>query len=371
MSTAAEAEDAAASGSDVAFMRRALELAARGAGQTAPNPKVGAVVVRDGRIVGEGWHARYGTAHAEVMALGAAGTAAKGATVYVTLEPCAHHGKTPPCTGALVAAGVQRVVYAVDDPNPIAAGGAAWLRAAGIAVEGGVLRDEASELMAPFLFAARGATRPFVTLKLALSIDGALVGVSGRGWLTGPESRAAVHALRADADAVAVGIGTALADDPALTVRDAATPRVAPLRVVFDRRARLPLTSVLATTAREVPVLLLTDGSQPAAEAALGERGVESVAVPSLEEGLRALRIRGVQHLLVEGGAALATALVQAGLVDRLITFQAPVILGAGALHPFAQLPGQDSSTAPRWRVVARSSQGEDLMTTFAVRAGD
>lgn len=356
-----------AQAADDAFMRRAVELAARGAGQVAPNPMVGAVVVRDGAIVGEGWHARFGGPHAEVAALAAAGATAKGATVYVTLEPCAHHGKTPPCTGALLAAGVRRVVFAVADPNPIAAGGAQWLREAGIAVTGGVLRQEAAELMAPFLHVARGASRPFVTLKLALSIDGAVVGASRRGWLTGDESRREVHALRARADAIAVGIGTALADDPSLTVRDVAAPRIAPLRVVFDRRARLPLDSALVRSAADVPVLVFTNGSHPDDEAPLRARGVEIVVVGTVQAALALLRERGVQHLLVEGGAALASTLLAANQVDRLITFQVPVILGAGALAAFATLSGQDSDHARRLRVLARREFGDDLMTTYAI----
>ncbi len=356
--------------SDEAFMRRALVLAARGAGHVAPNPMVGAVVVRDGVVVGEGWHARFGGPHAEVVALAAAGAAAKGATVYVTLEPCAHHGKTPPCTGALLAAGVTRVVFAVSDPNPIAAGGAQWLREAGIAVVGGVERAGAEELMAPFLHVARGAARPFVTLKLALSIDGALVGASRRGWLTGVESRRAVHALRAHADAIAVGIGTVLADDPSLTVRETESARIAPVRVVFDRRARLPLDSQLVRSSTEVPVLLFTDGSQPVHEASLRERGVEVASVGTVAEAMAFLRGRGVQHLLVEGGATLGAALLAAGQVDRLITFQAPVILGAGALAAFATMPGQDADHAIRLRVLDRRTYGDDLMTTYAI-SGD
>lgn len=352
---------------DETFMRRALALAERGAGQTSPNPLVGAVLVRDGAVIGEGWHARYGTAHAEVVALAAAGGAAKGSTIYVTLEPCAHHGKTPPCVGALLAAGVRRVVYAVDDPNPIAAGGAEWLRSAGVEVMGGVLKAQAAELIAPFLFAARNHDRPFVTLKLALSIDGAIVDASrARGWLTGPESRRAVHALRASADAIAVGIGTALADDPALTVRDVAAPRVPPLRVVFDRGARLPLGGLLARTASEVGVVDFTDGSAPEREHALREHGIQVQSVETLEQALAVLRRRGVHHLFVEGGAGIASAFIEAGLVDRLITFQAPVILGAGALSAFAGVPASSASDAPRWRVVARATLGDDLMTTYA-----
>ncbi|MCA0376004.1 MAG: bifunctional diaminohydroxyphosphoribosylaminopyrimidine deaminase/5-amino-6-(5-phosphoribosylamino)uracil reductase RibD [Gemmatimonadetes bacterium] len=360
---------------DIRHMQRALALAARGAGQVAPNPKVGAVVVRDGAVVGEGWHTRYGAPHAEVEALRVAGEAAHGATLYVSLEPCAHHGKTPPCTDAILAAGVARVVYAAADPHHVAAGGAALLAAAGVAVTGGVCAPEAAELNAPFLHAARGARVPFVTVKLALSLDGALVDASRqRGWLTGAEARTAVHALRAEADAIAVGIGTALADDPALTVREVPPPRVAPLRVVFDREARLPRGSTLVRTAREVPVTVITAGRNPTAEQALRQAGVDVLAVSdgptALRDALEALRDRGVAHLLAEGGAGLASALVDAGLVHRLITFQAPVILGAGALPAFGALPARTANTAPRLRVVERRAFGADLMTVYAV-SGD
>ncbi|MCC6245991.1 MAG: bifunctional diaminohydroxyphosphoribosylaminopyrimidine deaminase/5-amino-6-(5-phosphoribosylamino)uracil reductase RibD [Gemmatimonadaceae bacterium] len=353
-------------------MKRALGLAMRGAGQVAPNPLVGAVLVRDGEIVGEGWHARFGDAHAEVVALRAAGAAAAGATMYVTLEPCNHHGKTPPCTDALIAAGIRRVVCATSDPNSIAGGGAARLTAAGIDVSVGTCEQEARELNAPFFWAQRQAQRPWVTLKLAISIDGAIVDASrARGWLTGPEARQAVHALRAQADAIAIGIGTALADDPLLTVREVPLPRVAPLRVVFDRTARLPTASALARSAANgPPVVACTDGRRGSAQEALVAMGVQLVEAPSLPAALEALRARGVHHLLVEGGATLGSALMAAGLVDRLITFQAPVVLGEGALSAFATLPSQAAETAPRFRIVDRQQLGADLMTTYAV-SGD
>jgi diaminohydroxyphosphoribosylaminopyrimidine deaminase/5-amino-6-(5-phosphoribosylamino)uracil reductase len=366
-----------APGTDERMMARALELAARGSGWVSPNPKVGAVIARGDAVIAEGWHARYGDEHAEAMALRLAGTRAAGATAYVTLEPCDHRGKTPPCSRALIAAGVVRVVYAVDDPNPVAAGGAARLRDAGIEVIAGVLRDDAAELNAPFLFAASGATRPFVTLKLALSIDGAIVDASRRrAWLTGPESRRLVHAMRADADAVAVGIETALADDPELTVREIPAPRIAPTRVVFDRRARLPLDSALVRSAGSVPVVVVTDGSRPASEDALRACGVGVLPAADLREALARLRADGVRHLLVEGGAGLASAIVAGGLADRLITFQAPVILGAGALPAFAALipdAGANAGSAGgpmRLDVLSRRELGPDLMTRYRFSHG-
>ena len=353
---------------DADYMRRALELARRGWGQTAPNPMVGAVVVRDGAIVGEGWHARWGERHAEPAALAAAGERARGATVYVTLEPCTHHGKTPPCTDALIAAGVSRVVVAARDTNPLAAGGLARLQQAGIATTAGVEEADARELNAPFLF-AQHADRPWVTLKLAVSLDGAIADAGRtRGWLTGPESRGEVHRLRAGSDAVAVGIGTALADDPALTVREAPAPRVPPLRVVFDRTGRLPLDGVLARSAREIPVVVVGQAIPESRRRSLEERGVEVVAAPSLAEGLRALRGRGVRSLLVEGGAGLAGALLGTGLVDRLIIFQAPIIVGAGALPAFGSAPATAVRDVERLRVVERRAFGDDLMTVYAFR---
>lgn len=353
-------------------MRRALDLAERGAGQVWPNPKVGCVVVRDGEIVGEGWHQQFGGPHAEVHALAGAGERARGATAYVTLEPCNHHGKTGPCTEALLAAGVSRVVCAVRDPNPRAAGGLERLAAAGVAVESGVCEAAARLHNAPFLHVAREGALPFVTLKLAVSIDGAIAGPSKkRAWLTGPESQAAVHALRAQVDAVAVGIGTALADDPELTVRIGPAPRVQPARVVFDRAARLPLTGKLAATAREIPVHAVVGHEAPADRLkALQGAGVHLHQAQSLADGLAALRTAGVAHLFVEGGAEIASALLAAELVHHLIIFQAPVILGAGATPAFVALPGHDADVAPRLTVLERRVYGDDLMTRYAV-SGD
>lgn len=348
-------------------MRRALSLAERGWGQVSPNPLVGAVVVKDGAVVGEGYHAAFGRDHAEVMALGKAGAQARGSTVYVTLEPCNHHGKTPPCAEALLAAGVSRVVIAVLDPHPVAAGGADRLRDSGVTVDVGVCETEARELNAPFLHAVR-ADRPWVTLKLAVSIDGAVADHTRKtGWLTGPEARAEVHRWRAQHDAVGVGMGTVLADDPALTVRDAKAPRVPPVRVVFSRSGRLPVTSVLARSARDVPVLVMAHDPDPAYEATLNEMGVELVPGASLGEALRALRTRGVHSILIEGGARLAGALMFDGLVDRLIVFTAPVVLGAGALNAFLLAPAQRAEQAQRMRIVQRQAFGDDLMTVYAL----
>ncbi len=325
---------------------------------------VGAVVVREGRVAGEGWHAVFGGPHAEVAALEKAGGAARGAEVYVTLEPCAHHGKTPPCTDALIAAGVRRVVIGASDPDPAAKGGADRLREAGIAVTEGVERTAAEDLNAPFLFGHQDESRPFVTLKLAMSLDGAIAPPDRTTrWLTGEAARREVHRLRAGADAVAVGIGTAAADDPQLTVRAGRRPRVAPIRVVFDRDARLPTDSRLVRTARKVPTwVIATPGA--AGRARLEAAGVRTLEGADLTSGLRVLRGSGVGHLLVEGGAGLAGALMGAGLVDRLVIFRAPVLLGAGALPAFGGVT-PDQVTA-RWRIVEHRTFGDDDMTVYA-----
>jgi diaminohydroxyphosphoribosylaminopyrimidine deaminase / 5-amino-6-(5-phosphoribosylamino)uracil reductase len=356
----------AAAPEDGAWMRRALTLAERGWGQTAPNPMVGAVVVRDGAVVGEGWHTRYGEAHAEVEALRSAGERARGATMFVTLEPCNHEGRTPPCTEAILAAGIRRVVVAVADPNPAAAGGADRLREGGVEVAIGLGEASARELNAPF-FHALTSDRPFVQLKLALSLDGAMSDQTRRqGWLTDHEARAEVHRLRAGSDAVGVGIGTVLADDPLLTVRGFAPPRVPPLRVVFDTSARLPLTSRLAHTSRESPVVVVCWAPEPAHAVALEHAGVELLHAATLADALRALRARRIRSILVEGGAALAASLMQEALVDRLVIFRAPLVLGAGALNPFSAFPATTIDDAPRWRVVRSARFGDDEMTVYA-----
>ena len=350
---------------DGAWMRRALALAERGWGQTAPNPMVGAVVVRDGVAVGEGWHPRYGESHAEVEAIRSAGERARGATLYVTLEPCNHHGRTPPCTDAILGAGIRRVVAAVADPNPVARGGADRLREEGVAVQLGVEEKAARELNAAF-FHARASDRPHVRLKLALSLDGALAdGSRAPGWLSGHEARLEVHRLRAGSDAVAVGIGTALADDPLLTVRGFTPPRVPPLRIVFDTSARLPLESRLVRSARESPVLVVCWAPDPTHAAALEHAGVELLHAQSLPHALRALRARGIIALLVEGGAGLASSLLQEAQVDRLVIFRAPILLGGGSLNAFGAMPPAMIDTAVRWEIVQSRRLGDDEMTVY------
>ncbi len=344
-------------------MRRAIELAREGWGQTAPNPMVGAVVVRDGVIVGEGAHLRFGDSHAEVNALGAAGQRARGATLYATLEPCNHHGKTPPCTKAILEAGITRVVAGVKDPTAAAGGGAAFLRENGVAVDFGVRADTIEELIAPFLFAA-GAGRPFVTLKLALSREGSVADASRtKRWLTSEEARNEVHRLRSDADAIAVGAGTVLSDDPQLTVRGHPAPRKTPARVIFDRGGMMPLTSKVVRTARVVPTFVVTS---PNARHVLDLRaaGVSVVEASDNETAMRALRGGGIQHLFVEGGAGLARSLLKDGLVDRLIIFQTQVALGAAGPKPFDRIEDLDVE-----RIVESRSLGDDQMTVYRLKS--
>jgi diaminohydroxyphosphoribosylaminopyrimidine deaminase/5-amino-6-(5-phosphoribosylamino)uracil reductase len=326
---------------------------------------VGAVVVKDGEIVGEGFHARAGAPHAEIVALEAAGGKAYGATLYVNLEPCNHQGKTPPCTNAIIAAGISRVVAAVKDPNPLAGGGAARLRTASLRVDFGVLEAEARELNAPF-FASFSLNRPWVTLKLAVSLDGAIADAERtRGWLTGQLARAEVQRLRAVHDAVAVGIATAIADDPLLTARIDPPPRTQPIRIVFDRHARLSANSVLARTAREVPAILITTRTARL-PADLAKAGVEAIRARDLNDALARLKARGITSLLVEGGAGLAASFLGEGCVDRLIIFQAPIVFGAGSLNAFSGIASHDLAHAPRFHAVHTQRFGDDVMTVYS-----
>ena len=362
-------DDSAATERDVRYMRRALELAEQGWGQTAPNPMVGAVVVRDDDVVGEGFHARYGEAHAEVNALHAAAERARGATLYVSLEPCAHVGKTPPCTGAIIAAGLSRVVVAVRDPSPVARGGVELLRAAGIEVDVDVERERALEINAPF-FNAHSSNRPWVVLKLAISEDGAIADLTGtQRWITGPESRAEAHRMRANADAVAVGVGTVLADDPSLTVRDAPAPRVAPRRVIFDSRLRTPLAANVVRTALEVPTIFVTSRDAPAGNrAALERAGVEIIVAADLTDALVRLREHGIRSVFCEGGARLAGSLLAAGLVDRLAIFQSEMLVGASRLGAFEFAPPDFENRLSALPVVTRRGFGDDELTIYALR---
>ena len=327
---------------DDAPMRRAIDLARRGEGLVEPNPMVGAVVVADaGRIVGEGWHRMHGGPHAEVEALARAGAAARGATLFVTLEPCCHHGKTPPCTDAIVAAGVARVVVGCRDPFPAVAGaGLEALRRAGIAVDVGLCGAEAARLVAPFRTLVEGG-RPWIVAKWATSLDGRVATASRESrWISGEDSRRRVHALRGRMDAIVVGIGTALADDPLLTARPPG-PRVA-TRIVLDGAARLPPEGRLVRTAREAPVLVAAGPAAPADRLrALERAGCEVWQARTADrcgqvgELLSDLGRRRFTNVLVEGGPAVLGCFADAGLIDEVWAFIAPRIIG-GATAPAA-----------------------------------
>jgi diaminohydroxyphosphoribosylaminopyrimidine deaminase/5-amino-6-(5-phosphoribosylamino)uracil reductase len=320
------------------WMQRALLLAERGRGAVEPNPLVGAVVVRDGKPVGEGWHQRFGGPHAEVHALQAAGAAARGATLYVTLEPCCHHGKTPPCTDAVLQAGIARVVAALVDPFPqVSGGGADRLRAAGLKVDIGVGEREARIQNAPYLkLLATG--QPYVHAKWAMTLDGKLATRTGDSrWISNEQSRQRVHLLRGRMDAILVGIGTALADDPQLTARPPG-PRIA-TRIILDAHARLPVTSTLARTAREVPVLIAVGEEAPADRLrALTNAGCEVLRLQAKAGRvdpralLAELGKRRLTNLLVEGGGQVLGSFFDAGAMDEMHVFIAPRLVGgAGA----------------------------------------
>lgn len=345
-------------------MTRAIELAWRGWGRVAPNPMVGAVVLAEGRSVGEGWHAEFGRPHAEVVALDAAGVKARGATLVVTLEPCAHQGKTPPCTHAILQAGIRRVVVALRDPNPTARGGVEALRREGVEVEVGPGAEQAAAQNAVFLCARQRNDRPFVALKLATSIDGRIADADGRArWVSGEAARDWVHWLRAGFDAIGVGGTTALTDNPHLTVRGDITPRRPPVRIVFDRRAMLNVGVHLVSSARDIPTWVLAGPDAPPTNAAILEaQGVRVMRPKDVADGLVALRREGIESLLCEGGGALGAKLLADGLVDRLYWVQAPVWLGEAGVPAFPGVPAQPLPEAPRWIPVARQALGPDTL---------
>lgn len=392
---------------DLPHLHAALSLARRGLGNTWPNPAVGCVLVKDGVVVGRGWTQAGGRPHAEVEALRRAGDKAKGATAYVTLEPCSHHGRTPPCADALVAAGVARVVVALGDPDPRVSGrGLAALRSAGIAVdlcsEGG---SEAKAIAPQPPEAARVAKlarevnqgfltrialgRPMVTLKLATSLDGRIATRTGDSkWITGPEARARSHLLRARHDAVLVGIGTAMADDPRLDCRlpgwEGSETRQ-PIRIVADSKARLPLGLDLVRRAGSPPGgqptwLLARADAEPARLAVLAAAGVEVLPVPSpapatgtqldLAAAFQALGARGLTRVLVEGGGQIAAGLLKAGFVDRMVWFRAPVILGGDGVPAVAGLDLNTVAEAHGFTRISSGQAGADSVEAYARRPG-
>jgi diaminohydroxyphosphoribosylaminopyrimidine deaminase/5-amino-6-(5-phosphoribosylamino)uracil reductase len=362
---------------DLALMRAALGLARRGLGNVWPNPAVGCVVVKEGRVVGRGWTQPGGRPHAEIEALARAGSAANGATAYVTLEPCAHFGKTPPCADALIAAGLRRVVVALGDTDPrVAGGGLARLREAGIAVETGLCAAEAAELNAGFLLRVASG-RPLVTLKLATSLDGRIATAAGESrWITGAAARERAHLLRATHDAILVGTDTAILDDPELTCRLPGLGGRSPMRVVLDRRLRIPAFAKVFTDTDTTPTWVVTAPSADSArKAALRNVGIEIVEIEANPAGgldmaatLAALGARGLTRLLVEGGGRLAAALLRQRLVDRLVWFHAPRLLGGDGLPAVAALGFASLAEAPGFERVASESVGDDLMTSFRRR---
>jgi len=355
------------SAEDHVLMARALALAERGRDTATPNPNVGCVIAKAGRVIGEGWHARTGEAHAEAMALAACRESPEGATAYVTLEPCSHHGRTPPCADALAAARVARVVAALEDPNPLVMGrGLAMLRVAGIRVESGLLAAQARETHRGFL-ARMSRGRPWLRIKSAASLDGRIALANGESqWITGEAARRDVHALRARSCAVLTGIGTVLRDDPELTVRHVPCSRQ-PRRVVIDSRLDLPVTArILAGE----PPLVLTVSEDRARREALEARGAEVVVVPAeggktdLAAVARLLAARGFNEVTVETGAKLNGSLFRAGVVDEIVLYLAPMLLGDAAQGLYALPVFERLGEAIRPRIVDIRALGDDLRIT-------
>jgi diaminohydroxyphosphoribosylaminopyrimidine deaminase/5-amino-6-(5-phosphoribosylamino)uracil reductase len=368
----------ARSDDDDNFMAVALALGRRGLGRTWPNPAVGAVVVRDDgagpRIVGRGWTQPGGRPHAETEALRRAGAGARGATLYVTLEPCSHHGQTPPCVDAIMTAGIARVVSALADPNPQVAGSGHWkLAEAGMTVEVGVGADEARRAHAGHIRRMTDG-RPHTILKLAVSADGK-AGLAGRQpvQITGSVVRNRVHSIRAKSDAVRTGIGTVLSDDPLLTCRLPGMAGRSPVRVVLDGRLRLPLDGRLVASAREVPLWAVTsEGAPQDRERALQARGVEVLRVPTtdgrLDLGavLKTLATRGITRLMIEAGPIVSAAFVKADLVDEAVVFQSSTAIGPSGIDALEGLPLAAITASPRLAKAATETAGSDTMTCFA-----
>lgn len=362
---------------DEGWMRTALGLARRGLGRVWPNPAVGCVLVNGTEVVGRGCTADGGRPHAEVVALGEAGARARGATAYVTLEPCAHTGRTPPCVAALVAAGVARVVVATEDPDPRVNGaGIAALRAAGVAVDVGCLATEAVALNRGFLMRVT-AGRPMVTLKMAASLDGRIATGTGESrWITGPRARAEVHLMRARSDAVLVGAGTVRSDDPKLNVRDVRIEGAHPVRVVVSGALSLPRDGYLAQSAREIPLWLCHDEDAEAGRRkAWTEIGAELIEVPFTPDSemdltalLQGLGERGLTRVLCEGGGRLAAALIEADLVDEIVCYTAGLVLGDGGIPVVGGLEVAALQLAPRFRLLDVGQIGPDLRTRWRRR---
>jgi diaminohydroxyphosphoribosylaminopyrimidine deaminase/5-amino-6-(5-phosphoribosylamino)uracil reductase len=359
---------------DRRFMQLALTLGRRGLGRTWPNPAVGAVVVKDGVIVGRGWTQAGGRPHAEPEALKRAGEAARGATLYVTLEPCSHFGKSPPCADAIIAAGISRVVAAIEDPNPEVAGnGFAKLRAAGISVDVGLFAAEAAHDHAGHIRRIHDK-RPHVILKLAVSSDDKIAAAGGKPVaITGEAARTRVHLLRAQSDAILVGIGTVLADDPILTCRLPGMGARSPVRVVLDRALRIPGNSRLVHSARQTPLWVVTSElAEAPAAMKLGAAGAQVVRVaPTAAAGLdlpavlHALAERGITRLVVEGGSRVASSFVAAGLVDEIWLLRGREAIGTGGVAALDALPLGAITQSPTFKVRASETLGKDMLTIY------
>ena len=357
-------------------MRSALTLAQRGLGQVWPNPSVGCVLVGNGQVVGRGWTQPGGRPHGETEALARAGDKARGATAYVTLEPCAHDGETPPCAPALVEAGIERVVIASRDPDPRVNGaGVAALEAAGVEVAEGVLKTDAEDLNIGF-FHRLQTGKPMVTLKLAASLDGRIATAAGMSkWITGPGARSHGHGLRARHDAVIVGAGTVAADDPELTCRLPGMASRSPVRVILEGHRAVPLSAKVAATARETATwILTTDASEPDHRAALKNQGAEvhiaaadSDGHPDLNACLELMAAQGLTRVMVEGGSTIAAAFLRAGLVDRLMWARGPQMLGGDGLAAVGDLGLGAVDGAPKFRRIETITVGDDVIETYAV----
>ena len=355
---------------DEKYMREALELARRGRGRTSPNPVVGAVIVKDDKVIGRGWHQKAGTAHAEVHAIADAGDETRNATLYVTLEPCCHFGRTGPCTEAIAAAGIQRVVVAMTDPNPLVAGcGIETLRQRGIRVDTGVLATEAASLNAPFIKWIT-CKLPFVTLKNGISLDGKIATRTGDScWITGEASRLEVHRLRDAADAIITGVGTVLADDPELTTRLPEGGK-SPVRVVVDSLARTPLSAKLVNDGKAPTIIAISNKAPEERVAALKAKNVEILPLPEDSDGrlnlgalLRILGERCLTHVMVEAGGTLNSSFLFGNYVDKVVMFVAPKIIGgAGAPGPYGGTGCDRLSEVVELEDVMIQHTGDDLM---------
>jgi diaminohydroxyphosphoribosylaminopyrimidine deaminase/5-amino-6-(5-phosphoribosylamino)uracil reductase len=360
------------------FMQAALGLASRGLGRVWPNPAVGCVIVREGRVVGRGWTQPGGRPHAESEALRRAGEAARGAVAYVTLEPCSHHGVTPPCANALIEAGIERVFVAIGDPDPRVSGaGIERLKDAGIQVTVGLLQEEAAEVNAGF-FMLRRKARPLVTWKTASTLDGRIATHTGESqWITGEQARHRAHLLRATHDAISIGVGTAMADDPELTCRLPGLEPASPVRIVIDGRLRTPLTSRLVSTAASVPTWFITRSDAPEERRdTLQQLGVGVIVAPpgegdrpDLNVALREVGKRGITRLLVEGGSQLAAALLRDDLVDRIAWFRAPIVAGGDGFPAAAAFGVDRLADTPAFVRRSVISCGVDTLETFSRRA--